>query len=78
MPVIELTGTRRNIIERGRFADAWYELQKEEVLAYHAEQVIATRSGHYVHEGQPELVVQAINKVIALRRATANDQGAAP
>ena len=70
IPVVVLTGTRRNILERGTFATVWYALQKEEATAYHAEQIIADRSGHYVHEDQPELVVGAINKVIGLRRTT--------
>lgn len=65
MPVVVLTGTRRNFVERGKFATAWYKLQKEEASTYQAEHVIAEHSGHYVHQDQPELVVAAINKVVA-------------
>ena len=38
------------------------------VAVYHAEQVIADRSGHYVQEDEPGLVVAAIGRVIGRGR----------
>ena len=65
IPVVVLTGTRRNLLERGKFANVDYGLQKEIVSAYHARQVIADRSGHYIQKDQPDLVVAAVTDVIA-------------
>jgi pimeloyl-ACP methyl ester carboxylesterase len=69
MPVIVLTGTQRSVLERGKFAATWNELQQEITATYHAEQIIASRSGHYVQNDQPELVIAAIKKVLAKTQA---------
>ena len=68
IPVVVLTGTHRNLLERGKFADADYALQREVVRAYHARQIIADRSGHYIQKDQPELVVAAVADVLTLVR----------
>ena len=72
IPVVVLTGTHRNLLERGKFADADYALQKEIASAYHARQVIADRSGHYIQKDQPDLVVAAVADVLKLVREHAN------
>lgn len=47
-------------------AALWKEIQADLAnLVPGGEQVVAERSGHYVHQTQPELVVEAIQKVIA-------------
>ena len=72
IPVIVLTGTHRNLLERGKFAAADYALQKEMVSTYHARQIIADRSGHYIQKDQPDLVVAAVADVIAQVREHTN------
>ena len=65
IPIVVLTGTHRNLLERGKFADVDYALQREIVNTYHAQQIIANRSGHYVQKDQPDLVVGAVADVLA-------------
>ena len=64
IPAVVLTATKRNFLERGKFAETWYGLQKEMAATYHAEQVIAARSGHYIQEDEPDLVVAAVRKML--------------
>ena len=65
VPVVVLTGTQRNMLERGKFAQMWYALQDEIATTYHAEHLIAAHSGHYIQLDQPELVVSAVSRVVA-------------
>jgi len=51
--------------EFSQLRDRWDELQQELVkLSTNSQQVIAEKSGHYIHHDQPELVVEAIRQVV--------------
>ena len=65
MAVVVLTGSKRNVLERGKFAEVWNALQQDLVASYRAEHVIAELSGHYVQRDQPNLVIAAISRVVA-------------
>ena len=52
----------------------WRDLQADLVtLVPGAQQVLAERSGHYIHQSQPELVVEAIRGVVTTAREGAPD-----
>jgi pimeloyl-ACP methyl ester carboxylesterase len=72
IPLTVITGTSPNRIndfpdpEMGKkFIPAWLGLQKEQVvLSTKGTHVLAPKSGHYVQFDQPELVINAIRKMI--------------
>jgi pimeloyl-ACP methyl ester carboxylesterase len=48
------------------FEQMWRRLQDDLVsLVPNARLIIAARSGHYIHQGQPALVIEAIRQVVA-------------
>ena len=60
-------------------AQLWRELQADLAgLVQGGEQVIAERSGHYIHQSQPELVVDAIRSMVVAVRDTAPAAAPAP
>ena len=53
-----------------KFRKAWSDLQGRLAAAYpHGERVVAEKSGHYVPFDEPELVVEAIRRVVEEARA---------
>jgi pimeloyl-ACP methyl ester carboxylesterase len=57
----------------------WRDLQADLVtLVPGAQQVLAERSGHYIHQSQPELVVDAIRGVVTAAREGQTDETMPP
>jgi pimeloyl-ACP methyl ester carboxylesterase len=65
MPLVVLTGMRK-IVEGPTFRDVWLATQKE--LAARGEHVVCESCGHYVHRDQPQLVIDAIRRVVEASR----------
>jgi hypothetical protein len=56
-----------------RLEEIRLELQRELVRrSSRAKQIIAEKSGHNIHRDQPDLVIDAIQQVIAAAKSTAN------
>ncbi|HEX6707695.1 MAG TPA: alpha/beta hydrolase [Albitalea sp.] len=68
MPLVVLTGMRK-IVEGPTFRDAWLGTQKElAAQSKRGEHVVCDGCGHYVHRDQPQLVVDAIRRVVQASR----------
>lgn len=72
IPLVVLTHGTKPSAPPGRQAQAdalekvWVDLQRELVTrSPSATQVIATRSGHYIHRDEPTLVIDAVRQVLA-------------
>ena len=65
MPLVVLTGMRK-IVEGPTFREVWLATQKE--LAVRGEHVVCESCGHYVHRDQPQLVIDAIRRVVEAAR----------
>ena len=54
----------------------WFELQAQlPKLSTNSVQIMATKSGHYIQFDEPELVIDAIGRVVAAARSGGRVQG---
>jgi pimeloyl-ACP methyl ester carboxylesterase len=75
LPLAVLTAGRQ-VVRRGQSAEdtkqAWRSMQSELVaLSTNSQHIIAEESGHYIHEDQPDLVIDAIRWVVEQARQQA-------
>jgi len=57
---------------QARIKNAWENMQADLVtLSLEGTQTVAANSDHYVHLGQPDVVVDALRKVVAKARLSA-------
>jgi pimeloyl-ACP methyl ester carboxylesterase len=72
VPVVVLTGTRK-VLEGPTFNRVWLQTQKEmSGMSPKGKHVICNHCGHYVHEDDPVLVIEAIREVIARAAVLSN------
>ena len=86
-PLVVVTRGRYDGLQRlpketqARIKNAWEDMQADLVtLSSQGIQMVAANSDHYVHLGQPDIVVDAIRKVVAKARlsATARAEASQP
>jgi pimeloyl-ACP methyl ester carboxylesterase len=78
VPLVVVTRGRYDGLQRlpketqARIKNAWEDMQADLVtLSSQGTQMVAANSDHYVHLGQPDIVVDAIRKVVAKTRLSA-------
>ena len=85
MPLVVLTaaregrGVRYSKEELPKQVQGWLDLQDDLArLSSRSEHIIAEHSGHYIHHDEPDLVVDAIHKIVNAARAAPATDGKDP
>jgi pimeloyl-ACP methyl ester carboxylesterase len=66
MPLVVLTRTAPTAENRDERLNVWQELQRDlATRSPQAEHIVAAKSGHYIQNDEPSLVIEAVRRVVA-------------
>ena len=66
MPLVVLTRTPPPAANQDARLNVWQELQRDlATRSPHAEHIVAAKSGHYIQNDEPSLVIEAVRRVVA-------------
>lgn len=72
VPVIVITAGQKWILDTQAWRDQWMRFQQDLAsLSPQGKQIIATESGHFIQDQQPEIVISAIREIVEQARSTA-------
>ena len=74
IPVTVITAGQKWILDTQAWRDQWMRFQQELVLlSPQGRQIIATGSGHFIQDQQPEVVINAIRAIVEQARKKVSD-----
>ncbi|GAK59108.1 hypothetical protein U27_06084 [Candidatus Vecturithrix granuli] len=75
IPVIVITAGKKWMLDTQAWRDQWMRFQQDLVLlSPQGQQIIATESGHFIQDQQPEVVINAIRAIVEHVRKKVSDE----